>query len=218
MLTAAYSPILYLVDSHVASYKIYILKNPINDEIFYVGQTVQDLQVRLSGHISCAGSNREKTNYIKKILEAGEKPIIQEVESIHTTCYIDKVSIYEREAYWIKHYKGIGCKLLNMANPQAHEYKSYLASIKRGEASWHYYYCGRTISGIEVYDEKRLLADGFELPTTRKLYDEETSDRNYNPWKNERFIKKIGYRNQYDNYSYVPCYNDTNQDYYDEDY
>lgn len=39
----AYSPTVSLIESHVAIYKIYVLKNPITDEIFYVGQTMQEL-------------------------------------------------------------------------------------------------------------------------------------------------------------------------------
>lgn len=219
-MVAAYNPTLYLVESHVASYKIYVLKNPFNGDVFYVGQTMQTLAERLVGHLSCTGNNRDKINYIREILEKGEKPVIEDVESIHAKCYIDKVLVHERENYWINHYRGIGCKLLNLAMPQAHEYKHYLSCIKRGEVNWRYYYCGRTVSGIEVYDEKKLLADGFQLPTYRKPYSEENNNEHYyNPWENERFIKSIGYRTRYDDHlSYVPCYNDMNPKFYDDDY
>lgn len=215
----AYNPTLCLVESHVASYKIYILKNPITNEIFYVGQTVNDLSERLAGHIAETGANRDKIHYIKNIIDQGGRPIIQEIETIHTTCYIDKASVNEREMYWIRYYRGIGCTLLNIANPRNYEYQTYLSSLKKGETKWHYYYCGKTYGGHEVYDERKLKADGFKFPesTTREVADPSYSG--YNPWQNERFIKKNGYRISYDDpFSYVPCYNDTNPDFYDDDY
>lgn len=218
----AYNPKLYLVDSHVASYKIYILINPFTKEVFYVGQTVQDLATRLAGHIGETGANREKINYIKTITDQNEKPIIQEVETIHATCYIDKASVNERERYWINYYRGIGCVLLNVATPRSYEYQHYLSSIKNGETKWHYYYCGKTVGGFEVYDEKRLVADGFQMPQTRQTENRETHElyhQPYNPWDNKRFIQKIGYRlDYYDRYSYEPVYRDTDPNYYDDDY
>jgi hypothetical protein len=216
----AYNPTLYLTESHVATYKIYILRNPFTKEVFYVGQTMQDLQTRLSGHITETGANRDKINYIKEFTDKGERPIIEEIETIHARCYIEKESVNEREAYWIKHYRGIGCKLLNVATPSSWEYRSYLSSLKKGETKWHYYYCGKTAGGYEVYDERRLLADGFKFPTetTHTTY-EDNSTNFYNPWRNERFIKKIGYKKDYaDKYSYEPIYKDTDPNYYDDDY
>lgn len=218
---AAYNPKLYLVESHVASYKIYILKNPITGEVFYVGQTMQDLQTRLSGHIGETGANREKIHYIKEIIEQGQRPTIHEVETIHTTCYIDKASVHERENYWIKYYKGIGCKLLNVATPQGHEYLNYLSSIKKGETSWHYYYCGKTVGGIEVYDEKRIVADGFKFPqsVTNNQQDSSIDIHTYTPWRNQRFLDKNKIESR-DNRLYYDrsFYKDTNPEYYDEDY
>jgi hypothetical protein len=216
-----YHPLLHLEDSQIAAYKIYVLKNPITDEIFYVGQTVLDLSERLSGHINQTGGiNRGKINYIKSIIDAGFKPTIHEIETIHSTCYVDKLAITEREAYWIKYYRGIGCNLLNIANPQAYEYKNYLSSLLRGETKWHYYYCGKTLSGERVYDTKRIELDGISLPI-RPVCGTEYSPPSfkYDPWENPRFVKKMGYvKDPYEQWAYVPCYNDTNPEYYDEDY
>lgn len=217
----AYSPTLLLVESNVYSYKIYTLKDPRNNSVFYVGQTCQALQERLNGHINETGANRDKINFIKEIIESGMKPIIEEVETIHTRCYIDRVLVSEREFYWIKHYRGIGCKLFNIANPSRSEYEGYLACIKRGETKWHYYYCGKTAGGLEVYDERKMIADGFRFPerVVPKDYCYEPIKIEYNPWQNERFKKKVGYlKSKDDRMSYVPCYNDENPDFYDEDY
>ena len=221
MPVVAYNPTLHLKESYSGAYKIYTLTNPLTNEIFYVGQTVNDLSDRLAGHISeTGGSNREKILYIKTILEQGQRPIIQEIEAIHVRCYIDKASVNERESYWIKYYRGVGCKLLNVASPKNNEYREYLACLTKGTTKWHYYYCGKTYGGMDVYDERKLKADGFRLTDypqneyqgTRRIYKDE-----YDPWQNERFMKKVGYVAQ-DGLAYVPCYNDMNPNYYDDDY
>src|SRR4051812_33747658 len=104
----AYSPVLPLVDSQVAIYKIYVLKNPFTDEVFYVGQTMKLLEERLYQHMAQDGSNTLKVAYIKAIVEQGGKPIIEAIETIKTTCYIDKMAVNEKEIVWIRHYKSIG--------------------------------------------------------------------------------------------------------------
>jgi hypothetical protein len=196
----AYSPLVPLVESYVAIYKIYVLKNPLRDnEIFYVGQTYKELQQRLSGHITETGANRDKINYIKEIIDAGSRPIIESIEVIRGTCYIDKMMVNERELYWIRYYLTIGCKLLNLSGissgSKCNEYHGYLAHIKRGEASWHYYYCGKTAGGYEVYDEEKLKADGFRLvqqaPIT-PIIPYPVYEHNYNPLEYNKFRLKIG--------------------------
>lgn len=193
----AYSPTIHLVESHAACYKIYILINPITDEIFYVGQTILSLQERLYGHLNQTGSsNREKINYIKEILNQDRKPVIKEVETIHTRCYIDKASVNERENYWIKYYRSIGCRLFNIANPKNYEYQNYLSSIKKGETSYHYYVCGKTAGGYEVYDEQKLKADGFVFRQYLQEIAEEEIDykyhHHYNPLEYDKYRIKMG--------------------------
>lgn len=168
-LRMAYSPTLLLKESYVALYKIYTLRNPFTGEIFYVGQTLQEPQTRLSGHIHQGGDvNPEKNEYIKAIIDKGGKPMIEVVETIPGTCRIDKALVNEREIYWIKYYKSIGIKLLNIASThdeaECREYKAYLRAIKAGEGDYRHYYCGVTHGGYEVYDEKKMIADGFHLP------------------------------------------------------
>lgn len=196
----AYSPTLALIESHVAIYKIYILRNPIDNKIFYVGQTMQSLETRLSGHISeTGGSNREKIKYIKEILESGNKPFIEAIETIATTCYIDKMAVNEREIYWIRYHKSLGCELLNKSaiapNTKCHEYHGYLSAIKNGETSWHYYYCGKTAGGYKVYDEAKLKADGFRLrePETVKHGKIFGIEHYYNPLEYRKYLIKMGF-------------------------
>jgi len=108
----AYSPEIRLQHSYIAKYYIYILRDPKTRIIFYVGQTMQELKTRLSGHLS-DNNNSEKMEAIKRILETGEKPIIEAIETISVKCYIDKAYVSEREIFWMKHYKEIGQPITN---------------------------------------------------------------------------------------------------------
>lgn len=161
----AYSTELNLVESFVATYHIYVLKNPITNEIFYVGKTVKELNSRLSGHISDSGNGTEKGTIIQQILESGNKPVIEAIETMNGICYIDKVKWSQREYFWINHYKQKGCNLTNIAGMKEdaanREYQGYLNALKTKESYWHYYYCGKTKYGIKVYDEEKLNEDGF---------------------------------------------------------
>lgn len=223
MSIAAYNPRLWLRESYVDIYKIYILKHPDTGDVFYVGQTNQDLGKRLYGHLH-DGVNEDKTDYIQSLIKEGKEPIIESVEVIQTTCYIDKYAVNEREIYWIKFFKEKGCLLTNKAstspNSKSAEYHNYLASLKRGQAEYHYYYCGETASGIRVYDEQKLIADGFGLPESKifKTYQDGCNDSRYSPWDNPRFTKWVGKTSPYDTTQYVDCYRDTDPNYYDDDY
>lgn len=167
-----YSPLLHLVESYEAVYKIYVLKDPFTGEVFYVGQTSMDLGTRLSGHLSTNSGNILKSEFIKSITSRGSKPIIEAVETIRGLCYIDKMIVNQREIYWIKFYKAQGIKILNSAlmasDAECKEYNEYLAAVRSGQSSYRYYYCGKTKGGISVYDEEKLKADGFKLPVTDK--------------------------------------------------
>lgn len=95
--------------------KIYILKHPKTGEVFYVGITSQvDVKTRLNQHCNHAlrnyGNNPRKHSYIRKILEKNLKPKL---------CVIQQCSKQEYqylEQYWIRCYRKIGCRLLNLTN------------------------------------------------------------------------------------------------------
>src|SRR5580693_4204380 len=148
----AYKPTLALQDSHVAIYKIYVLKDPFTDEVFYVGQTLKELEERLYGHMKESPDvNPGKNERIKGITGQGSKPVIMAVDTIMATCYSDKLFVNDREIFWIKFYKSKGAKLLNLASShdeaESKEFKNYKKSIKAGQGFFKYYYCGKTIAG-----------------------------------------------------------------------
>ena len=165
----AYSPTLTLLNSLVAVYKIYVLKDPFNDEVFYVGQTQQELNTRLAGHLGeSRGVNPQKRAKFDEIIQKGGKPLIEAVETINGTCYIDKLHVNNREFHWIKYYRSRQARLTNAMlmtdQSGSKDYQHYLRSIKEGQGYYKYYFCGTTPGGHEVYDEKRMRADGFKLP------------------------------------------------------
>ena len=91
---------------------IYQLKNPITDNIRYVGKTVQSLDSRLKKHIeeSNQGLKTYKCNWIRKLLKEN---IIPDIETIEIT---DENMWKEREKYWIANYKKRGYNLTNSTN------------------------------------------------------------------------------------------------------
>ena len=162
-----YSPLLALMESHVHIYKIYVLKDPFSNEVMYVGQTFQELDSRLKGHISDVGeTNPEKVAYILSLNAQGIAPVIETVETIMGTCIIDKALAIEREGYWVKYYTALGIKLLNSTaknHYNGRQYREYLNDLKTGTSRPEYYYCGKTYGGDSVYDMEKMKADGFYL-------------------------------------------------------
>lgn len=196
MAILAYDNEMELVESLFATYQIYVLKHPETEKIFYVGQTTKELKMRMTGHMSDVNGCKDrigsaKVEFIKKIIQEGGKPIIEAIETIRGTCYIDKALAIERELYWMKYYTDAGEPITNTSGMQTdgtHRlYQGYLASLKRGETHWHYYICGRTRKGEDVYDRDRLISDGFVFPNQRPV-----RETLYNPMENVLFLAKMG--------------------------
>lgn len=79
--------------------KIYVLIDPRNNRVRYVGWTHSTLKERLHGHISDSKrGNNHKQNWIRELAKENLIPII---ETIEETIYSKRV---EREQYWIKYY------------------------------------------------------------------------------------------------------------------
>lgn len=89
--------------------KVYLLRNPIDGVVFYVGQTIYKLSERLRGHISEKG-NSVKIKIISEILEKKLLPVIEELECMEYNQECAKI-LNERELFWIKHYNPIGNRL-----------------------------------------------------------------------------------------------------------
>lgn len=88
---------------------IYTLSDPITKEVRYIGKT-NNLKRRLSAHVSRArktNSNSHKNNWVRKILNEGNKPLIEILEEVPTDNW------EEYEIYWIEQFKNWGFRLLN---------------------------------------------------------------------------------------------------------
>ena len=86
---------------------IYSLKNPITNEIRYIGKT-GNLHRRLQNHISHSKTlNTRIGNWIKSLIKENLLPIIQVIEECNENNW------EEKEIYWIQYYKDLGCNLVN---------------------------------------------------------------------------------------------------------
>ncbi len=85
---------------------IYKLINPIKNEVFYIGRTTFMLNQRLTNHVGqrrskCQGVNQRKNEVINQIIDAGEMPKIELIETIHPLDDSEYNGHHDREVYWI---------------------------------------------------------------------------------------------------------------------
>jgi len=91
--------------------QIYALKDPRNQEIRYIGKTIQPLKTRLCGHIAeSVKSKHHKACWIQSLTKIGLKPEIELIEK----CYTENWK--EREKYWINHFRNLNRKLTNVSD------------------------------------------------------------------------------------------------------
>jgi DNA endonuclease I-HmuI-like, NUMOD-like domain/GIY-YIG catalytic domain len=88
---------------------LYVLVAP-DGEIRYVGQTVQSPAARLRQHL-CEGKKKGRSavqRWIWSLLRKGQRPVMRVFQTLPASCY------NTAEVYWIDHFKGVGCRLLNL--------------------------------------------------------------------------------------------------------
>jgi len=88
---------------------IYILIDPRNNSIRYIGKTVQKLEYRLKQHLS-EKSNHKRATWIKSLKRENLVPVIKEID------YCDYTDSNNLEISWIEKYRFIGENLTNMTN------------------------------------------------------------------------------------------------------
>lgn len=89
--------------------KIYVLKDPLTNEIRYLGRTKNSLKIRLNGHFSKAKQNKFKTHKDNWILSLKTKPVIELLEIVNGW-----EESYKKEQELIKLYLKNGFKLTNL--------------------------------------------------------------------------------------------------------
>lgn len=95
--------------------KIYKLVNPISNEPFYIGQTTQSLETRLSFHL-LRHSNKANKIIFDELASLGEIPRIELVEEVVTDTdsrYDFYMQFDARERYWIDAFIRSGHVLTN---------------------------------------------------------------------------------------------------------
>ncbi len=87
---------------------IYVLIEPITNEIKYVGKTKQPLPKRLTAHLTeCRHSNTKKNTWLKSLKKRGLKPKIEELDIVLESEW----EFWEK--YWISQFKTWGFELKN---------------------------------------------------------------------------------------------------------
>jgi hypothetical protein len=93
---------------HAESVVIYVLIDPRDQQIRYVGQTQQSLARRLADHCRTdRPDTSHKGRWVARLLRLGLRPSIQVVQTV------DQRSWPAAERYWIGYYRSIGCSLTN---------------------------------------------------------------------------------------------------------
>lgn len=97
-----------ILDGYKVAY-IYRLIDPNDDSVRYVGKA-ENIDVRYKRHLAEAKSLIHKTHknyWINKLLKNNQEPRLEVVEECELNVW------EEREIYWIKYHKELGCKLTN---------------------------------------------------------------------------------------------------------
>lgn len=87
---------------------VYVLIDPCDNEIRYVGLTKASLSHRLQGHMQAARSGRQShvATWLRKLDRMGLRPVITLVQEVQDDGL-------DAEEYWISYFKSVGCQLTN---------------------------------------------------------------------------------------------------------
>lgn len=91
---------------------IYVLVDPRDGQVRYVGQTTKTVKSRLASHISRARNSKRNThssNWIRVLLKESLVPLIEIIREVSEE-YKD-----ETEIFCIAEYRRLGCRLTNVA-------------------------------------------------------------------------------------------------------
>ncbi len=86
---------------------IYILIDPRDEEIRYVGLTTQGIKKRLKQHLIEKRHHGHYTHWMGKLRRLGLSPRIEVVQEV------PREWVAQAEVYWISHFRDRGCRLVN---------------------------------------------------------------------------------------------------------
>lgn len=152
---------------------IYVLVDPRNNNIKYLGKTIKPLNKRLSAHLSDK-SKSKKSSWIKSLLSQNLKPIIRLVDSIESDWEF-------WEEYWITNLKLLGIELLNHTNGGEGMY-GYIPSEETRQ-KWSIAFKGRKLSEewknkigektrkkVNCFDKEGILLNSFNSIKQASIY------------------------------------------------
>lgn len=107
-------------------YAVYVLIDPRDAVVRYVGITDQTINRRLDQHLKRTDGNNEKSEWIDELMAVGMKPKIKAIEEGLTLQEAN-----ERESYWIQHYLAGNSPITNRAKTPSPPYRPDSAYLLR---------------------------------------------------------------------------------------
>lgn len=118
--------------------RIYILIDPLSQEIRYVGWTVRPLEKRLAAHLREANqAKHHRACWIASLARSGQRPVIREIMRVPQDQWADA------ERYWIAYFREQGCPLVNgtdggegtLGQRHTPETRAKMSAAKKGRPS-----------------------------------------------------------------------------------
>jgi hypothetical protein len=110
---------------------IYILIDPTNNEIKYVGKA-NNIKERFKNHKNrCRDTNTYKRHWINKLRLKGLYPELEVIDIVPVSEW------HYWEKFWISYYKSIGCNLTNTTSGGDGLSCGNKTSFKRGQIPWN---------------------------------------------------------------------------------
>jgi len=135
---------------------IYALKDPTTNEIRYIGKA-NDPHVRYKNHINkCRDKNTHKRNWINKLREEKLKPILEILEEVPISRWIEFEKIY------IKKYLNDGCDLLNYTDGGDGATFANSGSFKKGNGARRVVMLDKDGNYIKTFDKIMDVDTEFE--------------------------------------------------------
>lgn len=116
----------YLMSTKQEDYSIYVLIDPRDNQVRYVGRTT-NLEHRYKQHlVPINGSTLEKKNWIQELRQLGLQPLLSVIDSAD-----NRVDASAKETYWIHHYTQTGAILLNQPCVAQREWEKRIADWRK---------------------------------------------------------------------------------------
>lgn len=138
---------------------IYVLINPLNNQIFYVGYTY-NINKRLYEHIYNKNDNKYKSSVILKIKSNKLLPLIKVIDECDYI-YNEDLNMYEHEKleiYYIKKFREEGIKLTNLTDGGKNP------PISKTKITVYQY--DKNFNFIKKYESITEAANTFNIPVT----------------------------------------------------